>query len=128
MANFEFSKSTIAPVVSIVCLAVGAVTGHPIGTGLQEEIVTWTIAIGGSVFGIWGVFKNHKKKPALVQTEQPVQPAQEAPKPITPIAQFNNLTPTPAQPEQPVQPSTPVQTEAPVQPVQPTQTEGNGGK
>lgn len=106
--EFEFNKTVIGPIVSILCLGVGAVTGHPIGTNLEEEIITWTVAVGGIAYSVWGVFKNHKK----VKASQLVQLVPEVFNAITPIKQFENLT----QPKQAVsEPVQPVPVQEPVQ-------------
>lgn len=57
-------KTAILPVVSVLCLAIAAITGHQIDASLQDEIATVaSIAIGAGI-SIWGIYKDHKAKAA----------------------------------------------------------------
>ena len=56
------SKTAILPIISVVCLGVGTVTGHQVSAGLQDEIATIAATAIGAGISIWGVFKNHKKE------------------------------------------------------------------
>lgn len=56
------SKTTILPIVSVICLGITAVTGLDISKDLVDVIATIaTIGIGAGV-SIWGIIKTHKKK------------------------------------------------------------------
>jgi uncharacterized protein YcfJ len=55
-------KSVILPVVTVVCLAIGTVVGHPIGSGVVDDIATVAAAVITAGVSIWGVFANHKKE------------------------------------------------------------------
>jgi hypothetical protein len=57
----KISKTAILPVVTVICLGVAAVTGHPIGKSTQDLIATDVAAVITAGVSIWGVFKNHKK-------------------------------------------------------------------
>jgi hypothetical protein len=57
----NINKSAILPIVSVIALGVGAVTGHQISANLQDEIATWAASIIGVGISVWGVIKNHKK-------------------------------------------------------------------
>lgn len=54
------SKTAIAPIVTVICLAIGTVIGHPIGQSVQDEIATIAAAVITAGVSIWGVIKNHK--------------------------------------------------------------------
>lgn len=56
------TKSMIAPLVSILALALGKIFGIEIGTDLQAQIVDAIITVVFVVSAVYGVFKNHKEK------------------------------------------------------------------
>jgi hypothetical protein len=58
----EIKKTAILPIISVIALGVGAVTGHQIDAKLQDEIATYAATIIGVGVSIWGVIKNHKKE------------------------------------------------------------------
>lgn len=55
------SKSAILPIVAVVCLAIGTLTGHTISSNVQDEIATIAATAIGAGLSIWGVLKNHKQ-------------------------------------------------------------------
>lgn len=55
------SKAAIIPIVSIICLAIGTISGHPIGADTVDMIATWAVTLITSVWAIWGVVKNLRK-------------------------------------------------------------------
>jgi hypothetical protein len=59
MKNID--KTAILPIVTVVCLGIGTITGHAINANTQNEIATIVAAIIGAGVSIWGVIKNHKK-------------------------------------------------------------------
>lgn len=56
------SKTAILPVVSVICLAIAAVTGHEISKDVQDAIAGVTAIVVGAGISIWGIYKSHKKK------------------------------------------------------------------
>ena len=56
------SKTAILPVVSVICLAIAAVTGHEISKDLQDAIATVSAIVIGAGISVWGIIKSHKKK------------------------------------------------------------------
>jgi hypothetical protein len=55
------NKTAILPIISVICLGIGVVTGHKIDDSLQAQIADWTASLIGVGIGIWGVIKNHQK-------------------------------------------------------------------
>jgi hypothetical protein len=58
----KYSKSAILPIVSIVCVAIAAITGHKFSHDVVDSIATVASIVITSGISIWGVFKNHKKE------------------------------------------------------------------
>jgi hypothetical protein len=58
----NINKSAILPIVSVIALGIGAITGHKIDENLQEDIATWSATLIGVGVSIWGVIKDHKKQ------------------------------------------------------------------
>lgn len=56
------SRTAIAPIISVVCLGIGAITGHAISASVQDEIVTISATAITAGLSIWGILKNHKKE------------------------------------------------------------------
>lgn len=56
------NKSTIAPIVGAICLAVGTIIGHPIGQSIQDESVTVVVAAVSFGSVLWHIYQAHKKK------------------------------------------------------------------
>lgn len=54
------NKTAILPIVTIVCLGIGAVTGHQVSSSVQNEIATIAATVISAGISIWGVLKNHK--------------------------------------------------------------------
>lgn len=54
-------KTAILPIVTVGCLAVGSLTGHPVSQNLQTEIVEIASVVVAGGISIWGIIKNHKK-------------------------------------------------------------------
>jgi hypothetical protein len=55
------SKAAILPIVSAICLAIGFVTGKPIGSDTVDMIATYAVALITAGCTIWGVVKNLRK-------------------------------------------------------------------
>jgi hypothetical protein len=58
----KISKTAITPIVTIICLAIGAITGHQVSSSTQDEIATVGATVIGAGISIWGVIKDHSKK------------------------------------------------------------------
>lgn len=58
----KISKTTIVPIVSVVCLGISSITGHAISGQIQDEIATWALNLIGIGYGIYGVIKDHNIK------------------------------------------------------------------
>lgn len=58
MKNID--KTAILPIVTVVCLGIGAITGHAISVNVQNDIATIAAVAIGAGISIWGVIKNHK--------------------------------------------------------------------
>lgn len=56
------NKTAILPVISVICMAIYAFTGHQISTDIQEQIATGSALLAGAGISIWGIYKSHKKK------------------------------------------------------------------
>jgi hypothetical protein len=54
------SKTAILPIITVICLAIGTMTGHEVSQSLQDEIATIAATVIGAGISIWGVIKNHK--------------------------------------------------------------------
>lgn len=54
------NKTAIAPIVTVICMGIGVIIGHPIGETTQAEIATIAAAVITAAVSIWGVVKNHK--------------------------------------------------------------------
>jgi hypothetical protein len=59
----NINKTSILPIVTVICLGIGTITGHAINANIQDEIATIIAAVVGAGISIWGVIKNHKKDP-----------------------------------------------------------------
>lgn len=57
----NISKTSILPIVSVICLGIGTITHHAINASIQNEIATVAATVIGAGISIWGVIKNHKK-------------------------------------------------------------------
>lgn len=57
------NKTAIAPVVAVLLLAIGTITGHPFSADTQSAVVDYAVAVVGAAVSIWGVYKNHRKTP-----------------------------------------------------------------
>jgi hypothetical protein len=57
----NMKKTSILPIVSVVCLAVAAVTGHQISKDIVNEVADIAVAVIGAGISIWGVIKDHSK-------------------------------------------------------------------
>jgi hypothetical protein len=55
------NKTAILPIVSVVCLAIAAVTGHQISKDVVNEVADIAVAVIGAGISIWGIFKDHTK-------------------------------------------------------------------
>jgi hypothetical protein len=58
----KLNKTAILPIISVVCLGIGAITGHKIDEQLQDQIATWAATLIGVGISVWGVVKDHQKK------------------------------------------------------------------
>lgn len=56
------NKTAILPIISVICLGIGAITGRTIDASLQDQIATWAASLIGVGIGIYGVIENHKKE------------------------------------------------------------------
>jgi hypothetical protein len=56
------SKTAILPVVSVICIAIAAITGHKFNEGTVDTIATVSSIVITAGISIWGVLKNHKKE------------------------------------------------------------------
>jgi hypothetical protein len=63
----KISKTAILPIVSVVCLGIGAITGHNISSNMQDEIATIVSTVIGAGISIWGIIQNHKNEPPVQQ-------------------------------------------------------------
>lgn len=53
-------KTVIVPVVAVLALGYGAITGHSINQSTQDEIATVGAVVVGAVVSILGILHNHK--------------------------------------------------------------------
>jgi hypothetical protein len=58
----KLNKSAILPIITVICLGIGALTGHKVDEALQDQIATWSATLIGVGISIWGVIKDHQKK------------------------------------------------------------------
>jgi putative Mn2+ efflux pump MntP len=65
----KISKTAILPVISVICLAIAAVTGHTIKNDTQDLIATYGSVIGSTIITIWGIYTNHQKESEKKQSE-----------------------------------------------------------
>jgi hypothetical protein len=56
------SKTAILPVVSVVALAIAAITGHKFNQGTIDEFSTVAAIVITAGINVWGIIKNHKKE------------------------------------------------------------------
>jgi hypothetical protein len=56
----KINKSAILPIISVLALGYGAITGHTVDAKLQDDIAGWAATLIGVGVSIWGVIKNHK--------------------------------------------------------------------
>ncbi|PEJ48211.1 hypothetical protein CN692_24195 [Bacillus sp. AFS002410] len=56
------SKTAIMPIVTVICMAIGVILGHPIGQDTIEMISTVAATAFTAGYAIWGIIKNHKKE------------------------------------------------------------------
>lgn len=55
-------KSMILPVLSVLALAYGAITGHQIPKAVIDQVATYGGILVGAGVALWGVWKSHQKK------------------------------------------------------------------
>ena len=55
-------KSAILPVVSVICLAIAAITGHKVSENTVNEIAEITAIVCTAGISVWGIYKDHQKK------------------------------------------------------------------
>jgi uncharacterized membrane protein len=58
----NISPSAIAPIISVLFLAISYVTGHPFSHDIQVETSTIVAAVATLGVTIWGIFKSHIKE------------------------------------------------------------------
>jgi uncharacterized membrane protein len=56
------NKTAILPVITVICLAVAAVTGHKISNDIVNLIADIAAVVISAGISIWGIFKDHSKK------------------------------------------------------------------
>jgi hypothetical protein len=56
------NKTAILPVVTVVCLAIAAVTGHKISNDVVDQVADVAAVVISAGISIWGIFKDHSKK------------------------------------------------------------------
>lgn len=57
----KISKTAILPVISVLFLAIGAVTGHVVSADTQDLIATYASVIITAAVSVWGIYQNHQK-------------------------------------------------------------------
>jgi hypothetical protein len=57
----EMSKTAILPVLSVLALAISALTGHKFSNDVLDEVSTIAAIVITAGINVWGIFKNHKK-------------------------------------------------------------------
>jgi hypothetical protein len=55
------SKTAILPVLSVIALAISALTGHKFSNDVLDEVSTIAAIVITAGINVWGIFKNHKK-------------------------------------------------------------------
>lgn len=58
----KITKSMILPLISVICLAYGTLSGHQISNEIQGQIAEAIVVVVGLSYSIYGIFKNHKKE------------------------------------------------------------------
>lgn len=58
----NLNKTAILPIVSVVCLAIAAITGHKFSADTIDAIATVSAIVVTSIISIVGVIKDHSKK------------------------------------------------------------------
>lgn len=56
----KITKSMILPLISVICLAYGTLSGHQISNEIQGQIAEAIVVVVGFGYSVYGIFKNHK--------------------------------------------------------------------
>jgi hypothetical protein len=57
----KINKTAILPIISVIALAYGVVTGHQVSSSVQNEIADIAATVIGAGISVWGIIKNHQK-------------------------------------------------------------------